>query len=271
MRHAGVCTICFNTHPVEAALDLCIEAGTTGIELWGRDHLPADATALETARVKTLAERRGLAIAVYGAYARAGEAEWPAARIAGLLDRVADLDCRCTRVWAGSVPSAQAAPADWQRVAAALRAWGELAAARGQRIVVERHCGTLTDFGDSAARLLALVDHPAVRLNYQAPYPWTADAYATAMTDDLRTYLPLSAQMHVQNYRIDDGQFVRVPLADGVIDFTAWRPLLDAASFDGWAMLEFLPETVDLPAGQLARRELAVLRRLLGSEAPNME
>jgi 3-dehydroshikimate dehydratase len=260
MLHAGIATISFNDQPVDTALAWCAAAGARDIELWGRGHLPEEASDGEVARVRAAAGELGLEIACYGAYARAGVAEWTVARFRRVLAIAAGLGAPRIRVWAGAMGSAAATEADWDAVTAALRAWGALAADAGLTLVVERHANTLTDYGDTARRLIDRVGLPAVRLNYQVPYPLDPAGYAD-LTADLRRHLPVSAHIHVQNYRADD--LKRVPLADGMVRYAAWPPLLADAAFDGWAMLEFLPETTDLPPVELAKAELASLRMLL--------
>ncbi|MHB9132958.1 MAG: sugar phosphate isomerase/epimerase family protein [Armatimonadota bacterium] len=260
MLRIGVCTISYNTLPVEEALAIAAEAGALGVEVWGRDHLPADASAAQVNHLSGLLMAHELAAAAYGSYARAGSDEWSGERVAAMLDRVVDLGAPTVRVWAGATGSAEATPADWMRVTDALRRWGDLAAARRLKLVVERHTNTLTDFGDCARRLIDGVNHPAVRLNYQVPYPGMEEDYRIKLEDDLRLHLPVSAHIHLQNYRSADLQ--RVPLAEGMVDLSTWPPLLAEAHFDGWAVLEFLPEQSEMSLVELTRSELASLARL---------
>lgn len=264
MIHIGIATISFNDQPVDTALAWCAAAGARGIELWGRGHLPEDASDAEVARVRVRAAELGLEMACYGSYARAGAADWTPERFGRILDIAEGLGTPRIRVWAGTRGSAEATDADWDAVAAALAMWGEMAAARGLTLVVERHGNTLTDYGDTARRLIDRVNHPAVRLNYQVPYPLDPAGYAD-LAADLRMHLPVSAHMHVQNYRADDMK--RVPLAEGMVRYADWASILADTGFSGWAMLEFLPETTDLPPVELARAELASLRRLFGITA----
>ena len=260
MLHVGIATICFNDQPIDTALAWCAAADARGIELWGRGHLPEEASDAEVARVRARAEECGLKIACYGAYARAGAEDWTPERFHRILDIAAGLGAPRVRVWAGSKGSADATEADWEAVTEALRRWGALAAARGITLVVERHANTLTDYGDTARRLIDRVNLPAVRLNYQVPYPQEAAAYAS-LAADLRLHLPVSAHIHAQNYRATDLQ--RTPLAEGVVRYDDWPPLLAEAAFDGWAMLEFLPEGSSLPPAEVAKAETASLRALL--------
>ncbi|HEY3415402.1 MAG TPA: TIM barrel protein [Armatimonadota bacterium] len=271
MVRVGLCTVSFSTVSVDEALAIAAGAGAPGIELWGRGHLPEDAPHKEVARVQRLIESQGLEIAAYGSYARAGDAAWTSERFAGIIARAVDLGAPRIRVWAGATGSADAQPDDWTQAAATLTAWGELAAARGVQLVVERHNNSLTDFGDAALRLFTLIPHPAVRLNYQAPYPWTEQAYCAELADDLRRYLPLSAHMHVQNFTRRDDGLVQVPVAEGLINFAMYDPLLAEAQFDGWAMLEFLPDIPEISKVALARRELASLGRLLDRKTGGLE
>lgn len=259
MRRVGIATICFNDQTVDTALAWCAAAEARGIEVWGRGHLPEEASDTEVARVRALAVGLGLEIACYGSYARAGASDWTVERFARILAIAAELGTPRIRVWAGTTGSAEATDVDWEVVTTALRTWGTLAAGRGITLVVERHGHTLTDYGDTARRLIGRVNLPAVRLNYQIPYPLDAAGYAN-LTDDLRRHLPVSAHMHVQNYRAED--LKRVPLADGLVRYADWAPLLAETRFDGWVMLEFLPETSALSPVALAKAELLSLRKL---------
>jgi sugar phosphate isomerase/epimerase len=256
MLHVGIATISFQTDSVDIALGRCAQAEARGVELWGRGHLPEEAGAGEVARVRGVAASLGLEIAAYGSYARAGAADWTPERFSRTLAIAADLGTPRVRVWAGTTGSADATPDDWDAVAGALAAWGEMAAARGITLVVERHNGTLTDYGDCAFRLLTRVNSPAVRLNYQAPYPMGPEL-AQNLTADLRLHLPLTAHLHAHNFRHAD--MTRVALAEGMVDFAAFTPLLREFAVEGWAMLEFLPE-VDADLTDVARNELSWLR-----------
>ncbi len=197
----GICTIAFSTLPLAEALSTAAAAGAAAVEIWGKDHFPESATPSDIATIRRTAEAYGIRMPAVGSYANAGDDAWTASRFDALLGRTADLGADTIRVWAGKIGSAQATPRDWEIVTDTLRRWGELAANRGVRIVVERHCGTLTDY-EQARRLIENVASPAVRLNYQVPFPWSPDAWSgQRMLDDLIDLIPLSAHMHVQNYR----------------------------------------------------------------------
>jgi sugar phosphate isomerase/epimerase len=263
MVDVGICTISFAAMPVDEALAVCAETGTGGVELWGREHLPADASATEVARVRARAEALNLAIPAYGSYLVAGVDEWGPERVGDTFARMQDLGISRMRVWAGNQWSHEATPDVWDRVISALRLWGDLAAQCQLRLVVERHAGTLTDETAPARQLIERVQHPCVHLNYQVPLPWPMEHYRTRMGEDLQALLPLSDHMHLQNYTPTEGQFTRAPLTEGVIDYRAWRPHLDETGYTGWAMLEFLPEGTDKDPLTLARQEFVAACTLL--------
>jgi sugar phosphate isomerase/epimerase len=264
MPPLGICTIAFSSLGVGEALQYAAAAGALGVELWGGHHLPEGASPREVASVKRRCHQLGLAMPAYGSYARAGLAEWTPARFLALLPPLMDMGIPRLRVWAGDVASAEASPAQWGAVTDTLRHWGDLAGAAGVQLVVERHCGSLTDYGQSARQLITGVAHPAVRLNYQAPFPWPPDHYATALADDARIHLPHSTHFHVQNYSAQAGDACRTGVGEGLIPYQTWRPLLRDAGYTGWAMLEFLPEDTTLAPLALAQREFAALQAAFG-------
>lgn len=260
----GLCTISFNNVPVDQAFAASAEARAPGVELWGREHLPVTAKASDVQRVRKLADNLGIPIISYGSYARPGTPDGDHDVIHNMLKWVPDLGASVVRVWAGSIPSAEASEADWNTVVSAFQRWGDWAGELGLVLVVERHAHSLTDYGSTAYDLISRVNRANVLLNYQIPSPAPAEYYTSKeLVDDLRLHLPVSRQIHVQNTGPGpDGKLSRARLREGLVDYAAWRPLLDEASFQGWAMLEFLPEEPGILPAEMARQEMATLREL---------
>ncbi|CAO4144994.1 sugar phosphate isomerase/epimerase family protein [Methylorubrum aminovorans] len=166
----ALCTISFRHHLVSIG-ELARFArghGFDGIELWGvharnlgpgdhaewlaayglhvpmlSDYLPLDAPP------KTLTERTAELARLAGS--------WGAPRL---------------RTFAGTKGSADASAEERAHVAARLRMAAGQLADQGLRLVVETHPGTLADTTDSLLDLLASVDHPNLRVNFDTLHVW---------------------------------------------------------------------------------------------------
>ena len=192
----ALCTISFRHHLVSIG-ELARFArghGFDGIELWGvharnlgpgdhaewlaayglrvpmlSDYLPLDAS------LETLAERTDELARVAGS--------WGAPRL---------------RTFAGTRPSATAAPEERAHVAQRLRMAAERLADQGLRLVVETHPGTLADTTDSLLDLLAAVDHPNLKVNFDTLHVWEGG------DDPLAAHARLSPHIdyyHLKNVR----------------------------------------------------------------------
>ena len=98
---------------------------------------------------------------------------------AALIERTTDL-CRLAGLWrsprlrtfAGTKGSAQTAPDERATIARRLRLAAECVADHGLRLIVETHPGTLADTTASLLQLLAEVDHPALKVNFDVLHVW---------------------------------------------------------------------------------------------------
>ncbi len=161
--------------------------------------------------------------------------EGPASHRATWLDDVAQLDetlgfCRrlgCPRVVVSAFEADDDAPGD--TAADALRRAGTLAARRGLTLAVLNEAGMAHPTGAALARLLATVDHPAVRA------AWNPAAAAQAGEDPLRGLEALAGR--VELVRCTDGvlrgeAWHPTPLGEGAV---GWRDQLRALHADGFA------------------------------------
>jgi 3-dehydroshikimate dehydratase len=168
----AVCSISFRHHLIslEELAGFAQAHGFGGIELWG-------------VHAKNLAERPeygaewlsayGLSVPMVSDYL---PLEAPAEELWRKLDLLASLalrwGARKLRAFAGHVASAATSHDERARVVARLRAACQRLADRGLLLLVETHPGTLADTMDSTLRLLAEVDHPALRLNFDVLHVW---------------------------------------------------------------------------------------------------
>lgn len=278
--NAGVCTIAFKDRPLDDALALIAGSGARGIELWGRPpHLPADRSGRRELRRRLDAE--GLEICALGSYYRpdgrslssaaagGGDApndvrsREPEADPARVLEAAEDLGAPVVRIWPGTRDYDVCTPGERSATVEEIRRFADDAAARGVRVVLERHNGTLTNSWDSAARVIESVAHENVALCYQVPYPAAADELRTRTAADIDRLLPLSAHAHLQNYAAaPDGTLPRTLLETGIVDYAPLSAAAARCGYDGWAMVEFVGEV----RGGLSEAEaLAADVRFIGS------
>ena len=227
----GLVSVTFRGLTVDEVVDAAAAAGLAAIE-WGADvHVPpGDDAAADRARTSCAAG--GLEVAAYGSYWWAGHDD--DADLGPVLRTARRLGAPTVRVWAGRTASAATSADRRAAVTRALRAAAVAAAAEGITVSLEFHGGTLTDTTESTLRLLADVDHPALRTYWQPPLG-LADGDAL---DGLHAIEGALTSVHVFSWWPYDE---RRPLSDRA---DLWRAaLLGVARLPGdhHALLEFLP------------------------------
>ncbi|MFD6953474.1 xylose isomerase [Nocardiopsis sp. TSRI0078] len=252
----GLASVTFRHLSSEEVVDLAAQARLGMLE-WGADVHVRPGEYARAERVRGLCADAGLDIGTYGSYYKAGHGDPD--DLAPVLGTAAALGARRVRVWAGVLGSAQAAPADRERVAADLRRCAARAAEHGLAVTVEYHVDSLTDTLDSATRLLAQAGtgHRLVPHWQPREEPDTAECLA-----QVGALLPDLAHVHVFSWGAD-GFTERLPLAERA---DLWRPLLGLLARDGDrrdAVLEFVPD--DSPEAFL--RDAASLRSWIAETA----
>ncbi|MHA3977544.1 sugar phosphate isomerase/epimerase family protein [Halovulum sp. GXIMD14794] len=198
----GLCSVTFRQLAPEKVASLVQGAGLSAVE-WGMDvHMPPGDLA-NARTLKALCANLGLITPTAGSYLRCDSADEDPSPV---LDAAAELGARCIRIWAGRQGSAEAE--DRAAIVATIRSHCEAAAARGLVLGLEYHRNTLTDTPESAARLLAEVDHPAL-VTYWQP---RGDGTRGAMADEIPQLSPHLAHLHVFHWRDYKD---RLPLAEG--------------------------------------------------------
>ncbi|MCG3147283.1 MAG: hypothetical protein PCFJNLEI_00722 [Verrucomicrobiae bacterium] len=217
----GLVSVSFRKLSPAEIIALVKQAGLAGIE-WGGDiHVPhGDVARAKEVRQQT--QDAGLRALAYGSYYRvSGDKPFEP-----VLDCAVALGVPVIRVWAGSVGSAQATPAQRAAVIADSNRIADCAAQAGIRVAYEFHNGTLTDTDESAQQLLREVPHPNLLTLWQ-PRPERAVADNLA---SLRGVLPRLAHVHVYHWTTE-----RRPLAEGIENWRQYFQLLQCA-----ALLEFV-------------------------------
>jgi 3-dehydroshikimate dehydratase len=166
----SLCTISFRHHLVSLPeiARFARSHGFDGIELWGiharhlGPGLEADGLAAQGLRVPMISDYLPLHAPDEVFERRTAElcalaARWRAPRL---------------RTFAGAKGSAATSPEERAHVVRRLRHAAGVLAGHGLRLLVETHPGTLADTTASLLRLLAEVDHPALKVNFDVLHVW---------------------------------------------------------------------------------------------------
>jgi Sugar phosphate isomerases/epimerases len=228
----GICSVTYRALTPEAAAELAATSGLRAIE-WGADvHAPPDDPD-RLALVRETTRERGLAIASYGSYFRAGP-HGPE-EFAPVLAAAVTLGASRIRIWAGTLGSAQAARDDVDAVVVRTRAAARQAADHGIDLGYEFHRNTLTDSVESTLALLDAVDEPNVSTYWQPPVGAGTDEAVAGLTA-LRERV---CALHVFSWWPDTQ---RLPLSARE---DLWRRAFAVAAGTGRpmdALLEFVPD-----------------------------
>ncbi len=233
-------------------LEIVTAAAFAGLDCieWGGDvHVPHGDTA-RAEEVARLTAEHGLSISAYGSYLRLGGGPEPSP--AAVLDSASALGAQTIRVWAGTKGSAAATPEERASVVDAALSFASLASTRGMSISYEFHGGTLTDTGESAARLLSETPHPAIFSLWQPTVGLTTEACLAS----LQKVLPRLSNVHAFNWW--PTQANRLPLIEGRDRWISYLGIIRAAGKAPDVLLEFLPNDniIALPAEAAALQEI---------------
>lgn len=230
----AVCTISFRHHliSIEEVARWAQMHRFQGIELWG-PH--ARNLALEPGYGAEWLRDYGLAVFMLSDYL---PLEASSEELWGKLDQLATLarrwGARKLRTFAGRVGSVEARPDERARIVEQLRGACQRSADRGLLLLVETHPNTLADTAESTLRLLAEVDHPALRINFDVLHVWEGGDEPSAALARLRPYV---SHFHLKNvsarerlevfapanvYSAAGSRVGMVPLFDGVFDYRAF-------------------------------------------------
>lgn len=227
----GLCSVTYRRLPAAEVAGLAADAGLAAVE-WGGDvHAPPGA-ADDLATVRATTAARGLAVAAYGSYFRAGP-HGPA-EFGPVLDAALAIGAPRIRIWAGTLGSAESDRSTVDAVVASTRAAARQAAAHDVLLGFEFHRNTLTDTVESTLRLLDAVNEPNVATYWQPPVGLPADAAVAG----LERVLDQVCALHVFSWWPDTH---RLPLTERA---DLWRAVFAVAARAGRpldALLEFVP------------------------------
>lgn len=271
----AVCTISFRHHliSIEEVARFAQAHGFQGIELWG---IHAKNLAAQPEYGAEWLRGYGLTVPMVSDYL---PLEAPSEELWGKLELLTTLACRWgahkLRTFAGRTGSAAAGHDDRAHVATRLRGACQRVAERGLSLLVETHPGTLADTVESTLRLLAEVDHPALRLNFDVLHVWEGGDEPRAALAKLGPHV---SHFHLKNvsarerlevfapanvYSAAGSRLGMVPLFEGAFDYRAFLSgLAGDARLD--ASLEWFGDDVK---GTLSR-DLQALEQLSVAAQP---
>ncbi len=227
MPEIGLVSVSFRAlHPAEI-VRRCVGAGLPYIE-WGSD---VHAKPEDTARLREIAamqDATGIRCSSYGTYFRVGQSD--PRDFTKYLDASDILGTDTLRLWCGVKASVDYSAAEREKVIEDGKDLAAQAEARGKRLLMECHPGTLTDDTDSALSVIGGVGSPAFGMMWQ-PNQFRTPEYNL---DSARRLSPYVGNVHV--FEWDTSR--RYPLADGTERWRSFLRLLPSASF---CLLEFVP------------------------------
>ena len=282
-------------YTLEAAIRLFADIGLDGIEIIVANDgypcaIPQDASDGVVRRIGDAVREAGLRVAGLTPYlnlfnsldesVRAHEC----AALRRVIDIAAVLGAPSVRVYGGKFVDGEHDEdgAKLQALVRSMRDCGDHAAARGVVLSLENHFGTMTTTAAETARIIALIDHPAVGILYDqaniAFFP--AEEYAEAIRlqkgkiffvhcKDLvyRGGKPQKPTFSNVSHITEEERTVhsRIP-GEGILDWPGILQTLKASGYDGWVSLEYERrwQKIDLPDASVGMpRGAALIRSIL--------
>ena len=259
----GLVSVSFRALSPAEIVRAAARCGLAAVE-WGGDvHVPHGDRRVAR-EVAAMTADAGLACSSYGSYYRGPTSEADGLPFSAVLDSAEALGVDLVRVWAGSTGSAETGPAERAAMVDHLRRISEAAAVRRIRVGLEYHRNTLTDTDESAARLLAEVDHPNL-YTYWQPH---IEGHDGARAEGLQAVLSRLCALHVFHWEPgSDGRNDHRPLAEGR---ERWRRFLTVARGADSGEAAALPVLLEFVRGDTVEqleRDAAVLQDVLSEFA----
>ncbi len=192
----SMCTISFRHHLIslDQVADWALELGFQGIELWGihAKHLKS-----QPKYDSPWLASRGLYVSMLSDYLPLERSDRELMEHThALCSLAAHWGTRKVRTFAGQSSSCATTERDRQRLVRKLRLACTLAQQHGSHLLIETHPGTLADSTASTLRLLAEVNHPALRVNFDVLHVWEAGDDPLAALEALK---PCVDHYHLKN------------------------------------------------------------------------
>ncbi|HKY39774.1 MAG TPA: TIM barrel protein [Polyangiaceae bacterium] len=227
----AVCTISFRHHVIslDELASFAQAERFQGIELWGTH---AKNLADQPEYGARWLRRYGLYVPMLSDYL---PLEAPAAELRRKLETLSTLarhwGARKVRTFAGRRSAAEASRGERAHVVLRLREACQRLADQDQLLLVETHPRTLADTTDSTLQLLAEVNHPALRVNFDVLHLWEGGDDPSVALARLRPYV---SHYHLKNvssrerldvfapdnvYAAAGSRLGMVPLFEGAFDY----------------------------------------------------
>lgn len=265
MSKPGMATIALRKYDVFTAIRMASEYGFAGVEIWGRpSHIPDPVDWEHVEAVSRAVKEHGLVVSMHGSYVNVGDDSWRSKAEESL--RICEiLGTPIMRIWPGNKEPKDADNSFWMKMVSRLRDFCMMAADSGVILAMEMHAGTLAATIPGNERLLAEVDCPNLKLNFQLT-DYEPDYFDRA----LPTLGEQVVNIHAQNYNkvMKDGKETRelTWIESGFADYADLLKRLAAYGFDGFIEAEFFKGEFESEEVFLEsiRRDSAYLRRICG-------
>ena len=254
--------------PLEDAIDGAARIGFSAVELaCARPHFHVELARTDPERVAGQIRRNGLSVSGLS-----------------LFNDLTDVSCRdeqfeeaetfirlaplfgtdLLKLTPGPPGSAAATQAHWDRLAAALERLVPVAEDVGVRLAFETHMRQLTDTLTGARRLLHMAPSPAVGLTVD----FSNLAFAGEnLPEAIAALVDRTYNAHVKNGTVGaDGSWHFHALDTGLTDYAEVLAGMRVANYEGYLTIECLGNEAREKPLQTARRDLRILRSLLGEK-----
>lgn len=239
------CTWGMMTVDIEQAIPAVAGIGYHAIELAVTPRWPTDLDTLDAARrkrIRQLLDGHGLGLSAVAGHTSMAEIDAGAnatnlKRLRDTLDLAAELarpgePAIVASLIGGGVD-------DWEArktlIAERVHSLGDYAASRGVILAVEPHSGTSFDTPDKALWLMAQVNHPAVRLNFDISH---FDIIGIGIDDCVPQMAAWSVHTHVKDQRGRYPNHEFLTPGSGPFDFVHYLRAMHQAGFTGYIGME---------------------------------
>jgi len=251
--------------PLDEAIAAAAKAGFPAIELaCTAPHFDLDTAQGDADAVAERIQQAGLGVAALSLFSTFTDDERVEQEIesAETFIRLAPLfHTSLVKLTPGPPASADARAGHWAWLAHAIDALAATAAEVEVRLAFETHMRQLTDTLEGARLLLEVAESDTVGLTVDFSNLAFAGGDLPACLEALKDR---AYHVHVKNGFIDDaGEWRFGALDEGLTDYADVLPRLRDTGYDGYLSIECLgPDAAERPV-ETARRDLAILKRLL--------
>jgi L-ribulose-5-phosphate 3-epimerase len=253
------------TLSLEDAIRVTRKAGYLAIELACKTpHLNLEIARYDSRRIAEMIRHEGLKVSALSLYNRFTDPACVKEQIeaAETFIRLAPLfQTKTVKLTPGPPGSADATANHWDCLASAIKRLVPVADEVGVQLAFETHMRQLTDTLASAQHLLEIAPSDTVGLTVD----FSNLAFAgEPLCEAIAALKDRMYHTHVKNGYIDDaGGWHFQPLDEGLTDYPSVFGILRKSGYEGYLSVECLGPDAQQRPEQTARRDLAILKRLL--------